>query len=50
MPGVSEKELLRLKADGWDSPLIDFRLRYAGYEATGRYLRPLVGLDRVHPR
>jgi len=50
MPGVSEKELLKLKADGWDSPLIDLRLRYAEYDSTVKYLRPLVGLDRIHPR
>ncbi len=49
MPGVSEKELLKLRHDGYTSDMIEYRLRYAEYDSTIKYLTPLVGLERVHP-
>ncbi len=49
MPGVTERELLKLKHEGWESPLIDLRLRYAAFGSTVNYLQPLVGRERVHP-
>jgi hypothetical protein len=48
MPGISEKELLALQAEGWDSEMIRYRLGYAAAESVLKYLRPLIGLDRVH--
>ena len=48
MPGVSEKELGALREE-WESPMIDYRLRYAEADSVLRYLRPLVGLESVHP-
>ncbi len=48
MPGIGEKELLRLKHDGVQSDILDLRLRYAEADSTRKYLALLVGLDRVH--
>ena len=50
MAGISERELLKLKADGWQSDLMDMRLRYAEIDSVLKYVRPLVGQGRAHPR
>lgn len=45
---VGEKELLKLKHEGWSSEMIEYRLRYAALDSVMKYLNPLVGLERVH--
>lgn len=50
MPSVDEKTLLRLRHDGYDSPLIDYRLRHEELASTIKYLAPLKGRERVYPR
>jgi DNA polymerase I-like protein with 3'-5' exonuclease and polymerase domains len=49
MPGVSEKELRALLAEGWTSDMIQYRLDFAAADSVLKYLKPLVGQDRVHP-
>ncbi len=49
MPGVKEKELLKLQQEGWDSDLIRLRLAHTSAESVLKYLRPIVGRSRVHP-
>lgn len=50
MAGISEKELRALLDAGHDSEMIRLRLAYSEVDSTLRYLRPLVGKNRVHPR
>src|SRR3990167_2115390 len=50
MPGIDEKTLLRLKADGWVSDMLDYRLVYSSLDSVIKYVAPLLGLDRIHPR
>lgn len=49
MHTVSERELLRLKYEGCESLLIDFRLRHEELGTTVKVLTPLLGRSRVHP-
>lgn len=50
MPGVSEKELTKLAHEGWDSEIIRLRLQFAEADSVIKYVKPLVGVQRAHPR
>lgn len=50
MPSVDERTLLKLKHEGRESDLIDYRLRHEALQSTIKYLVPLMGKERVHPR
>lgn len=47
---VDEDTLRRLKEQGVESRILDLRLEYMELEGLARYVRGLVGKDRVYPR
>lgn len=47
---VQEETLRQLKAAGAESDILDLRLEFMGYEGIARYLRGLMGRERIHPR
>lgn len=47
---VAEERLLKLLRSGSQSEVLRARLVWSEAEGIARYLRPLVGRDRIHPR